>query len=320
LFLVLVVFVLFFPPFPVFPGFLRATLTMALFSASLLPLSDAIITTHAKTIGADFARIRMGGTIGYAFVVLVIGIYIKANPSSMFYCASVGYFLLAAMSFTLPKTEVLPKLPKAQAGEKGNRIFRTNMVFFVLAFLLTIQIGLLSNSSFIGAYVVDLGYSQFYVGMLMCISAMSEVPVLLVINRAIARFGTMKILIFTAFMGSVRLVISSFGTLPMLILGQCMQSITYMTGHYTSVIYIRENVLPGKASMGQSVLVMVQTGIASIVGNAVAGQVLQFLGFQGGFRFMATVLVVANGILCLIYYLCLRRRAAGGTGPEQTVS
>ena len=56
-----------------FHAFVAATLCFTVFQTSILPLADALVTQEAARQKANFAKIRMGGTTGYAITALVLG-------------------------------------------------------------------------------------------------------------------------------------------------------------------------------------------------------------------------------------------------------
>ena len=58
-------------------------------------------------------------------------------------------------------------------------IFTTSEIYYVLAFAFVSQMGLGFSGSFLGRYVVELGFGQGLVGVLSAVSALSEVPILL---------------------------------------------------------------------------------------------------------------------------------------------
>lgn len=46
---------------------------------------DAIVIRNANYFQYNFATIRMGGTVGYAVIVLLVGVYLRKNPSAQFF-------------------------------------------------------------------------------------------------------------------------------------------------------------------------------------------------------------------------------------------
>jgi GT2 family glycosyltransferase len=67
-----------------FTTFLIASILLALFSTSVNPMIDAIVIRNANYFQYNFAIIRMGGTVGYAVIVLLVGVYLRKNPSAQF--------------------------------------------------------------------------------------------------------------------------------------------------------------------------------------------------------------------------------------------
>ena len=65
-----------------FWSYFAATLAFTAFFSALLPLCDAIVIQGAAQYHRDFARIRMGGTLGYALVVFLIGFYLDKTPTA----------------------------------------------------------------------------------------------------------------------------------------------------------------------------------------------------------------------------------------------
>ncbi|MFQ9396154.1 MAG: hypothetical protein ACLR2E_21650 [Lachnospiraceae bacterium] len=57
----------------------------------------------------------------------------------------------------------------------------------------------------------------------------------------------------------------------------------------------------GKASQGQSVLYIVQTGIASILGNILGGKIIDRIGIQFSYRYFGIVIfIIAAVIACCL--------------------
>lgn len=167
------------------------------------------------------------------------------------------------------------------------------------------------TGTFYSVYVISLGYGQSIVGLSSFISAMSEVPILMCANRLIRRFGAVNLLIFSVLMMALRLLFAGSGVLPLMLLSQLLQSVTYMTSYYSCVMFISENVMEGKISQGQSRLAMVQAGIGAVAGNILGGLMTDRFGVHRSFMVMsACVLLTAclnAGLVCRYN----RRKKAG---------
>lgn len=282
---------------------LLAVLVVSLFSLALLPLCDALVIDRANAYGFPFARIRIGGTLGYAVMVFGAGMFLEKFDGAQFAVASVAYLLFAGAVMLLPqgsaREEAVPARKKAVPARKKavparESIFDTSEILFVLALALIESLGLGFCGSFTGSYAVELGFGSSLIGVLSCISALSEVPILLFAGKLMDRFGEIPLLIFSGIMMSLRLCLTGMGLVPAMISAQLLQSVTYMTTYICCTQYISKHVRAGKMSQGQSALAIVQSGLAAVASNLFGGMLVDAVGTrQAFFAVAAGVLVVA---------------------------
>lgn len=296
---------------------LLAVLVVSLFSLALLPLCDALVIDRANAYGFPFARIRIGGTLGYAVMVFGAGMFLEKFDGAQFAVASVAYLLFAGAVMLLPQGRVreaaapareetaparkkaVPAKRKAVPARKKavparESIFDTSEILFVLALALIESLGLGFCGSFTGSYAVELGFGSSLIGVLSCISALSEVPILLFAGKLMDRFGEIPLLIFSGIMMSLRLCLTGMGLVPAMISAQLLQSVTYMTTYICCTQYISKHVRAGKMSQGQSALAIVQSGLAAVASNLFGGMLVDAVGTrQAFFAVAAGVLVVA---------------------------
>ena len=186
-----------------FHAFVAATLCFTVFQTSILPLADALVTQEAARQKANFAKIRMGGTTGYAITALVLGNFLKARPELIFVLGSCGFFLLTFFLRLLPEDKTRQSV-EIKKQKFGGEIFKTKQIYLVLLLAFVMQLGLSFTGTFYSVYVMSLGYGQFIVGLSSCISAMSELPVLLFADRLVKKFGAVRLLEFSVFMMATR--------------------------------------------------------------------------------------------------------------------
>lgn len=289
---------------------LLAVLVVSLFSLALLPLCDALVIDRANAYGFPFARIRIGGTLGYAVMVFGAGMFLEKFDGAQFAVASVAYLLFAGAVMLLPQgrvreeaapawKEAAPARKKAVPAKRKavparESIFDTSEILFVLALALIESLGLGFCGSFTGSYAVELGFGSSLIGVLSCISALSEVPILLFAGKLMDRFGEIPLLIFSGIMMSLRLCLTGMGLVPAMISAQLLQSVTYMTTYICCTQYISKHVRAGKMSQGQSALAIVQSGLAAVASNLFGGMLVDAVGTrQAFFAVAAGVLVVA---------------------------
>ena len=291
---------------------LLAVLVVSLFSLALLPLCDALVIDRANAYGFPFARIRIGGTLGYAAMVFGAGMFLEKFDGAQFAVASVAYLLFAGAVMLLPqggaREEAAPARREAAPARKKavparESIFDTSEILFVLALALIESLGLGFCGSFMGSYAVELGFGSSLIGVLSCISALSEVPILLFAGKLVDRFGEIPLLIFSGVMMSLRLFLTGMGLVPAMISAQLLQSVTYMTTYICCTQYISKHVRAGKMSQGQSALAIVQSGLAAVASNLFGGMLVDAVGTQQAFFAVAAGVLVVALLVGGVYFL-----------------
>lgn len=305
---------------------LLAVLIVSLFSLALLPLCDALVIDRANAYGFPFARIRIGGTLGYAVMVFGAGMFLEKFDGAQFAVASVAYLLFAGAVMLLPqgsarkeaapaREEAAPARKEAASARKEaasakrkavparESIFDTSEILFVLALALIESLGLGFCGSFTGSYAVELGFGSSLIGVLSCISALSEVPILLFAGKLMDRFGEIPLLIFSGVMMSLRLCLTGMGLVPAMISAQLLQSVTYMTTYICCTQYISKHVRAGKMSQGQSALAIVQSGLAAVASNLFGGMLVDAVGTRQAFFAVAAGVLVVALLVGGVYFL-----------------
>lgn len=291
---------------------LLAVLVVSLFSLALLPLCDALVIDRANAYGFPFARIRIGGTLGYAAMVFGAGMFLEKFDGAQFAVAAVAYLLFAGAVMLLPQGGAREEAAPAREGAVPARkkavparesIFDTSEILFVLALALIESLGLGFCGSFMGSYAVELGFGSSLIGVLSCISALSEVPILLFAGKLVDRFGEIPLLIFSGVMMSLRLFLTGMGLVPAMISAQLLQSVTYMTTYICCTQYISKHVRAGKMSQGQSALAIVQSGLAAVASNLFGGMLVDAVGTRQAFFAVAAGVLVVALLVGGVYFL-----------------
>ena len=282
--------------------FAAAVTLYSFFSVVIAPLGDAIAVGFVQENGYRFSLIRMGGTVGYAFAVVIAGMYIKKNPPLSFGLTSVMLALMLLNTLFLPRGKKKKKKKKFEFG----KILRNKKIRFVIAYAFVFQMALGFYSSFYSVFLIDRGYDNGTVGFMMCVSSLSEVPVLLFIDRAIKKFRLEYLLMFSGFMLVLRIFLLLVPGYPFLILSQCIEGLSYMVQYYCTVMFLNQNLGEELLGTGMALLCMVQTGLASLFSSVLGGYLGQVLGLDKTFFLYAMLLLVVT-LACLPV---LRRNAA----------
>lgn len=301
-----------------FLTFFLASFLLAVFSSSMIPLSDAIALHSAKKHNFDFSKIRLGGTIGYTIFVIISGQIVGRNPDIQFMLGSAGYLLLLFVVLALPEEECTETSPEGKLAPKHPQkarfnlfhIFESKQVYFLLAFAFISQVGLSFNFSFLGVYMTKLGLNEGMIGIVNCIAALSEIPVLFLINRVLGKVSPIQVTVVGCIFLIFRILFVTGESIPFLVLSNVIHGMSFMTIYYSCAVFISKHVKPEFQSQGQSVLAIVQAGIGSIIGNIVGGRLVDIFGLKQAYYIMAAVvlLVTVLILILLLFYKRLEQR------------
>lgn len=275
------------------------------FFQALLPLCDSLVVEASLRNGADFSRIRMGGTVGYAIVVSLFGYVFERRPDLQSLVVSFSLLTFALAAAGLPQSwhEKAVKVDNSMpAGISVSGLFDSRGVIAVLAFAFVTYVGLGFHGAFLGRLAVEMGEGQVLVGLLSAVSAASEIPVLFIARSLMRKYGVYRLLISSCFATAIRLLLVGTGIIPLMVVAQLFQGPGYMFAYYGAVTYISAHVLPGCEARGQSILVMVQAGLATIVANFLGGFVADSYGVSTAFIMTAAAVLIG----LLIVYVSMR--------------
>lgn len=284
--------------------FLLISLIYSACNSAVMPLSDAYTLRYLNSHGLKFSHIRLAGTIGYAFSVFVLGrILGGAELYIIFFIGAAMNVICVASTWLLPKVAAEPK-PVIPEGEKQSafqniRKIMDSELMLLLFFALVMQVALGFHGTFLSVYVKELGCENSIIGVLQCTSALSEVPVLLLIDRMMRKWNVFRLLSVAGAIMAARLLLyatATYGGVPVLIVSQLLQGVTYMTLSYCCILYMSQKMPPHMKTTGQSLLQGVQGGLGSILANIGGGALGNALGIQRSYIVVAVMILCATGI------------------------
>ncbi|MBR6321346.1 MAG: MFS transporter [Lachnospiraceae bacterium] len=296
-----------------FWNFALSAFLLAIFSTSIVPMLDAIVIRNADKKRYNYAYIRLGGTIGFAIVVLVVGRFLKLKPALSFALAGGAYLILLIIVLLLPRSENhLPK-PEGIARKidflaifRLKEIFKDPAIIYIFIFAFLVTLGLYFNM-FLPVYAANLGMGQDAIGIIQCVSALSEVPVLLIIRKMTKKLGALRVVALAGMLSGVKLFIASFGSMPMFIISAAMNGVTYMTMYFASTQFIYRTIRKGRDSEGQSAFCLVQTGLGAILGSTVGGVIIDLIGVRESYILFSAIVFFASLALAIPVFIRIRQ-------------
>ncbi|WOC32492.1 MULTISPECIES: MFS transporter [Caproicibacterium] len=287
--------------------YLIITMVFMLFYTAIQPLSDTISVDYLTRSGYNYSAVRMGGSIGYSVVVLLLGNFFNDHLSLLFaLCA--GLLLLALFSTALlPKEQPKPDAAVPDSAPAESKPFNRRRLILLIGFSCVLFFALSFNISFVGIYAKEMTASGTLLGVALCASSISEVPVLLLITKYSRRFNQINIftiVTFTGFLLGARMLLYFFAQgIGMVIFAQALQGITSMLLFYSMVTYINREVPTAHKATGQSALVIAQSGISSILGNTGGGYVSEWIGLRQTYLLTAVIVLAATALFAVAYLL-----------------
>ena len=301
-----------------YPYILGVSTLFVLVNMSVLPMSDAMALEFCTNNRFHFAPVRMCGTIGYAIMPVLLGGLFSVHLHYIFpaYCALC--LIAATGTCFFPKSIAKPPVRASKSSEvRILPLLRDPFVIFLLTANFVISIGICAYT-YLPLYASNMGYDNNLCGLLNAVAAMSEIPSLLLIDRVLKKIKGQTVIIASSFFCGLRLLITYLAgfcgsnAIWVMMLGQLLQSVSYITNYYCSAQLIHERFPAELKSTAQTLLAMITAGFSRIVG-AVLGGILsepEVLGLQNTFLFFACFLFIGSFAVLACYRFAVRRGAA----------
>lgn len=286
---------------------LPAVMLWGFFWGPMVPIADSVALGEAVRTGSSFPMIRLWGSIGFLIVTVLAG---RLWTVVDLRWAFPAYALLNVVAWQFAR-----RLPaEAAATRKPNfrelgRLLRDPLLLGLLLASGLIQAANASHAIFFTVHMASVGGSSGTAGLGWGFSALMEVPVMMVLGRLTRRTGPLPLLAFGSAMYALRWYLVSLATSPGMLVGlQGLQGLTMAIFMPTAVILIGELLPDELRTTGQSVLGLVNGGIATLLGTLAAGRMVDMAGTAGLYR-MISYVAAAGAVVCIV--LLLSRRAGG---------
>jgi PPP family 3-phenylpropionic acid transporter len=280
---------------PLLAPFLLASICLFV----LVPLGESRTLTAAADRGLNYGRVRLWGSL--AFIAGAIGTGWVVDRTEVSW---VLWLLLAALGLTLLAALSLPA-DAPSTGRKlrpGLRVLLTDRGFFAVV----VAASLLQAShalyyGFSALHWQAAGLAESTIGWLWALGVLAEVLLFAVGVAALARFGTLGLLVLAGLGGLVRWSLLALTTaVPLLAAGQVLHALTFGAAHLATVHFIARRAPGGLATTAQAVY-------AAISGGLVMGGLLLAAGWLyrelAGQAYFAMAAVSLLGLLVAIAFV-----------------
>lgn len=273
----------------------------ALFSSPIVPLLDSFALEAAIENRRTYGDLRLWGSVGWAISTVLIGWLIeRLGIRWLFYgyISFIGFTLFA--SFFHPHRQNILK-SSIWTGLKNLLAHKSFLLFLFSIFMLTVTTsGVLT---FFSIYMDSIGAKEGLIGLGWALSAISEVPVMILSGKVISKIGSKGLLIIAFIMFAVRWMLFSFIHIPLLaLIVQLLHGPSFASFLVGSITYIHERTPEGLNTTALSIFNAVTYGLGSMAGSFLGGVLFDQVGMDILFRVFS---LIATG--SLIFFLTGQR-------------
>jgi PPP family 3-phenylpropionic acid transporter len=252
---------------------------------------------HISATGADYGRIRVAGSVGFALAALLYGRL--AGPAAADHVVIAMLVMLAANAVA---TRLVP-VPSASATGRdepqgvGDLLRRPALALLLAAGFLMQA----SHGAYVGFFSIALqeaGYGSDALGLAWAGAVAAEVLMMLVTGRFLTALGPRLLMGVSVAVAAFRWALYAATLAPAaLVVGQALHAFTYAGFHVAAVQTIHRLVPAGRRATGQALYSGWTFGAGMMVGTAASG-ILKDLAGQP--LMFGTASALAMGALILI--------------------
>lgn len=278
------------------------------FSGVLVPIGDSIALGEVVRKGVTYPQIRLWGSVGFLIVTTIMG---WAYDVISLRWAFPVYALLMAVGWYFARrlpADGISSQRSVWPALKGLLRNRRLMAFLLLSAVIAMSNA--AHAAFFSVHLQGIGGSNTQVGYAWALAALVEVPLWLVLGRITKRVGPLPLLAFAGFAFATRFWLYGATTVPVvLVLLQVLQGLSFAVFMPTAVVFVGEMTGDELRTSGQALLVLVNSGVATILGTLGAGRIVDAYGTAVLYRVAGNVAFVAGiGFVALMALLQVRRR------------
>lgn len=268
--------------------------------SSIIPVGDSytfeILDQH-KNI--QYGRVRLVGSIGFAMVTLALGQVIKYRGiNSAYFLYSIIMILLAVLLFSIKFKDKGTK-KKISLNDSVLLLKDIRFTIFLLS-VVVINISLGANGSYIAVLLQKTGGDVSKLGLLWCVLALSELPILFFGNKIINKVGELNLYFLGILLYGLRYFLCSISTSYLLVLiTQTMQGVTYIF-YMISAFQYMNNVVPAKMRTTAMTIYAAVCGIGGFIGNMGGGLLLEHISVFMLYKIISLICIADLGVVLLL--------------------
>ena len=261
------------------------------------PMIDAwtMFRKH-DTPAINFGLTRGIGSGAYALAAVGFGVLFSfIGLTYMFVIANLFVLLAITVATFIDKGNLQDSRKVSKIAGHGALVYPLRHTRF-LALLISVSIvftATASNNSFYGLLIAELGGDSGDFGLGIFLSAMSEVPVMVLSTWMLTKISARILLLYSLGFYILRAALLAMAdTLVVAILAQLAQSFSFGLFLPVTVAYIAQIVRKSEITVAYMLIISACYGLAGIVGNTVGGQIAQIYGLRVMYTFNLLITII----------------------------
>lgn len=274
---------------------LIAVTLFSVFFNPIIPLQDNFALEYLEKSRWDYGQIRMGGTLGYSITVLLIGYLLHDEYQVIFLMVAICMALCRILCFAMPRIKGGAGPGKKKASWAA--LLKNKTLLGLILFNMMFSIGLNFYHNFYPIYYTKIGGNSSLIGTMMFLSAMSEVPMLMIIRKVENRIGIRAALIIAGLATTVRWILLAVVKDPYIAIAvNLLQGVGYTTFSYSLVTYIARTMPHDMRATGQTMNSMIGSVVSRVLFGFIGGVASDTLGTDHIMLFSALLMIVSTVI------------------------
>ena len=279
------------------------------FYTSIQPMGDSVILAALEKHRQPFGPLRLAGGMAFAITSLVFGSLLNVPGRETW-----AIWFTAGLCLTmLPASYALPPTPGYQsAGGKRmsfRELFKNRDLMRLMVFMLPMQMTMGYFYTFFSPLFMTFeGANGTLLGWCYFISAVGEIPYLLLSDRLYEKLGAGKLMCISAAVLTLRwIILATTGNVTVTLFSQLLHGWGFIVMTVSMAKHISRTVPAELQSSGQMLLAMVSYGLARAAGNLGGGLLANAFGQQNVFFLTAAICAVTLVIFAPMF---LKKKSA----------
>jgi MFS transporter, PPP family, 3-phenylpropionic acid transporter len=271
-------------------------LILSSFASASLPIADTVVLSHLGGAFELYGKVRMWGSIGFIFAVTGVGYLLDIFSTHLLLWILFASLLVTnLLSYFIAEPESHPSHLQAEGSIWQILIKREVIALFSACFMMAAAHG--AYYTFFTIYLVDHGYSKGNIGWIWSLGVIAEILIFLWMPVLMRRFGLMRIMVFSLFMGFIRfnLIGWAVDSVLIILLAQLLHAATFGSYHASAVSLTHHYFKGQHQSKGQGLYTTFSYGMGGTLGCILSGYLWKTVGSTWTFSI--------SGLFALLGYL-----------------